>query len=509
MTKTSQKRSWGATRIASLATALAVIATPGIASAAHIEASSLMLSDTAVGATATYTLTYQVGSGNGNLAAGQPKLRVTFPDNTNISGVGFDVAASGICDCSPGSLAGTFTAFPNYAAGGGFAVDGSTRTVTIGPLDVATTAGRTAFRIVLTGVVNRTTEGSTSLTAQVTNTADNINTSGSVSFSLTGASAATGAADPVAATTATLAGNATAPAGVTVSRRGIVLAPASAAVPQVDTAGSVTIDAATAGTGAFQVVATGLDPEETYRFRAFIVTVGGTQYGLSATFTTTSAPPPVLNQNIDPWANPVAVAVEQAAGLEGIGAILVRDSTPVPVTTVISPTAGPRGGVAIEDEDRSLRVTVTTTDGVSPTAGVVVPVGGEIVCEICALLAADSVVEAWIYSTPRLTAAVRVEVDAEEGTCPLLRIPTGAPLDGGTAIEPGAHTLQLRMRTESGFEVLSLPITIGGPVPARVPSGEGSGLPLGPMTLVAGLTVLVATVGRRRWTWRSEAGSPR
>lgn len=525
MSKTPANSFRRAARVASLAVILAVVAAPGTAWASHIQASSLVLSDTAVGATATYTITYQVGAGNGNLAAGQPKLNIIFPDGTDLAGVGFDVTASGICACTVGTLDGTFAAFPAYATGGGFTVASSTRTVTIGPLDVATTNGQTAFRVVLTGVVNRTTEGSTALTAQVTNASDNINTAGAVSFTLTGASAATGAADPIGATTATLAGTATAPAGVTVSRRGIVLAPASEAVPQVDTAGSVTIDAAAAGTGAFQVLATGLEPEEEYRFRAFIVTVGGTQYGLSTTFATTAAPPPVVNQAADPRAYPVAVAVEQAAGLEGTGSVLVRGAAPVPLTTAISPSAGPRGGLVIEDEDRSLRVTVATAAGVSRTAGVVVPVGGEVVCEICAQLAAGSVVEAWIYSAPRLSAAVQVEMNAAEGTCPLLRIPTGAPLDGGGAIEPGVHTLQLRMDTDAGFEILSVPITIGsgtagstgvtgGPVPTRVNAGGGPvpilPLGLGLLAVAAGLLL----IQRERdlaaaYAWASRPRRPR
>lgn len=203
---------------------------------------------------------------------------------------------------------------------------------------------------------------------------------------------------------------------------------------------------------------------------------------------------------VDDVSGPVSVAVEQAAALEGTESVLVRGSVPVPVTTTISRDAGPRGGLVIEDESTGLSVTVTTSAGVSETAGVVVPESGEVVCEICARLAAGSVVEAWIYSEPRLTAAVRVEVDAEEGTCPFLRIPTGTPLDGGGAIEAGAHTLQLRMYTDNGLEVLAFPITVGAPVPTGVPSGEGPAVPGGLLAGVAGLAAVAGLAGLRRRT---------
>ena len=269
-----------------------VLVLPRPALASHIGASTLTLSDTGIGATSTYTLAYQIGGGNGNLAAGQPTLRITFPGDTDVSGAGFDVAASGICECASGTVAGPYGPFPDYAVGGGFAVDVAGRVVTIGPLDVATVAGQTAFRVVLTGIVNSTSDGSASLGAMVTNAAGSTNTSGSVSFTLTGASAATGPAGPVGATTATLAGTSTAAVGVDITRRGMVLALASDALPEVDAVGSVTIDASSPGAGPFEVVASDLEPEATYRFRAFIFTVGGVQYGLAETFTTTEMPPP-------------------------------------------------------------------------------------------------------------------------------------------------------------------------------------------------------------------------
>lgn len=203
----------------------------------------------------------------------------------------------------------------------------------------------------------------------------------------------------------------------------------------------------------------------------------------------------------------MAVAVEQAAGLTGTAGLLIRGGAVVPLASTIAPSVGPRGGLVLEDEDGTLKVTITTAAGVSPSTGVVVPVDGEIVCEICMRLAAGSVIEGWVLSTPRLAGAVLVE-DGEEGTCPLLRIPVGAPLDGAGAIEPGVHTLQLRMYTENGYEVLAVPITIGGPVPTSVPSGEGPGAPVSVLLVLAGLAGLAAvTAGRQLRTAGQAAGS--
>lgn len=167
----------------------------------------------------------------------------------------------------------------------------------------------------------------------------------------------------------------------------------------------------------------------------------------------------------------VAIAVEQAANVTGAGAVLVRGGAVVPMTTTLASGVGPRGGAVIEAE--GMRITLDGGLGATESAGLLVAPDGEIVCEICTTLAADSVVEAWIYSTPRLAAAVRVEVDTTSGECPLLRIPVGSPLDGGDGIEAGAHTLQLRMFTDEGFEVVATGITVGGPVPASIPAGEG------------------------------------
>ena len=245
------------------------------------------------------------------------------------------------------------------------------------------------------------------------------------------------------------------------------------------------------GTGTF-TGETALPASGTYYFRSFATNSTGTSFGAETSVDyVSSAPDPT--PDADPAPAPAATPawpMEQAAGLTGTAGLLIRDSTVVPLLSTIAPTVGPRGGLVLEDEDGAVKVTITTTAGVSPTAGIVVPVDGEIVCEVCMSLAADTVVEGWILSEPRLAGAVLVE-DSEDGTCPLLRIPFGAPLDGAGAIESGVHTLQLRMYTDNGFEVLAVPITVGDVVPTSVPAGEGPGGPVS-VLLLAGLAGFAA-----------------
>jgi hypothetical protein len=166
-----------------------------------------------------------------------------------------------------------------------------------------------------------------------------------------------------------------------------------------------------------------------------------------------------------------AVAAASAAGVAGSSsAVLVRGGEVVPVTSSSAAGAGPRGGVVLEAE--GLKVTVAAAGGASPQTGVVAPVGGEIVCELCAAFAAGSTIEAWMYSSPQLAAAVQVPDDHEDGECILLRIPTGAPL-AGEPVAAGVHTLQLRMYVQDGLEVLATGVTVGTAVPSGIPAGDG------------------------------------
>jgi hypothetical protein len=110
-----------------------------------------------------------------------------------------------------------------------------------------------------------------------------------------------------------------------------------------------------------------------------------------------------------------------------------------------------------------------------------------IIHERCAPLLPGSTVEAWLSTDPRLAAAVRVPSDHAAGDCVVLAVPVGAPLDGQGPIGAGAHTLQVRMDTVDGPEVLATGVTIGAAVPQRIPAGEGSRAPQ--------LLVLLAMVG--------------
>jgi hypothetical protein len=208
---------------------------------------------------------------------------------------------------------------------------------------------------------------------------------------------------------------------------------------------------------------------------------GGTTGG-SATATATPAAADVAT----------AVALSAAAGVEGTSsALMVLNGAVVPVSSSIAAGAGPRGGVVLEAE--GLKVTVASAVGARPGAGVVVPEGGAMECTLCGGFVPGSVVEVWVNSDPRLTAAVRIPDDASSGDCHLLAIPTGAPLDGRGPIEAGAHTLQLQMYTDSGFAVLSTGITIGGVSPGRVPAGDGS-MPI-PGPLGGMLVLLIGAAG--------------
>lgn len=289
----------------------------------------------------------------------------------------------------------------------------------------------------------------------------------SVTIAAEGPSATTGSASGVSSTSATLAATAVVPTGASIVRRGIVFGEDPS--PTVGGTGVSVLNAADALAGTFTLGASGLDPETTYIFRAFVESATGFAYGADEAFTTTTTTISVPREG--PERRIVATAVEQAAATNHASALVVRETSIVGLQTSLDPTAGPRGGISVSDGE-GLVVTLSTAVGVTPQQTLRVPKGEEVVCEICARLAADSVIEAWIYSEPRLAAAVRVALDGEDGACPLLRIPTGAPLDGGAALEPGAHTLQLRVYTDQGFEVVVVPFEVVA-VPTAIPAGSG------------------------------------
>lgn len=192
----------------------------------------------------------------------------------------------------------------------------------------------------------------------------------------------------------------------------------------------------------------------------------------------------------DPTASTVAVAVEQAvaAGVAGSSsAVLIRRDEVVPVTSRITSSVGPRGGVVLEAE--GLRVAVASATGARTDSGVIVAPSGDVEVSIRGGLVPGAVVEAWVNSSPRLVAAAQVPADHQDGDVLTFTVPFGAPLDGGEPIESGAHTLQLRMYTDAGFEVLATGVSVGGIVPTAVPAGGG------PVRLDAVLIALLGAAG--------------
>jgi hypothetical protein len=158
-----------------------------------------------------------------------------------------------------------------------------------------------------------------------------------------------------------------------------------------------------------------------------------------------------------------------------------EDGSSTPLTLTLLP------GNQVRYSTDGLQVTLTGATGSSATLGLVADQNGEIECEVCAVLAAGGVIEAWMFSTPRLVAAWRID----DLPCQRFTIPVGAPLDGGGPVTSGAHTLQLTLPTASGMQAVNVGVTVGGPVPGRVPAGDGPAVPAG----LLALGVLVAAAG--------------
>ena len=196
--------------------------------------------------------------------------------------------------------------------------------------------------------------------------------------------------------------------------------------------------------------------------------------------TTVTTPTPVAS-------SPVLIGGVVLEVPTGQGVLQRTDGTSTPLV-VSSPAAG-----QLRYEAEGVRVTLTGTAASSPARGLVADPDGEIVCEVCVAASAGQVIEVWLFSTPRLVAAHRID-DTE---CHLFAIPLSAPLDGGGPVSAGAHTLQLAIPTSSGMQAVNVGVTVGGLVPSSVPAGEGS-VPFGAVLLAllaaAGGAVLV---GRR------------
>jgi hypothetical protein len=181
------------------------------------------------------------------------------------------------------------------------------------------------------------------------------------------------------------------------------------------------------------------------------------------------------------WVPSSGGAPEQSAG---DGEWQREDGTVVPLV-VSSPGAG-----QVRYSTDGLQVTLTGGAGSSASRGLVADADGGIVCEVCATLASGGVVEAWMFSTPRLVAA-----HAVDGLpCQTFVIPVGSPLDGGGPVGAGAHTLQLALPTAGGMQAVNVGVTVGGPVPASVPAGDAPVVPTGPLLAMVGLALAGAGV---------------
>jgi hypothetical protein len=152
---------------------------------------------------------------------------------------------------------------------------------------------------------------------------------------------------------------------------------------------------------------------------------------------------------------------------------------------LVRTSAGP-GTVRYQGD--GIRVTFTGAAGTGPTTGLVADTDGNVECEICAFLASGGVIEAWMFSEPRLVAAWRVE----DLPCQRFTIPVGAPLDGGGPIPAGLHTLQLVLPTTSGLQAVNVGVTFGGRiVPTSVRAGGGSD---GGLTALSSTGLLIAAL---------------
>jgi hypothetical protein len=165
-----------------------------------------------------------------------------------------------------------------------------------------------------------------------------------------------------------------------------------------------------------------------------------------------------------------------------------------PDGTVVTAVVTPSGGGTLRYEFDGITLDLTGGPQTTTSGGLVVGASGEIALEISAPLVSGGVIEAWMFSEPRLVGAVRV------GDQPSQRfvIPVGAPLDGRGPVPAGPHTLQLQLPTAAGMQAVHVGLTVGGPVPTGVPAGESPGVPAGPLAVTVALALVASMVVRRR-----------
>ena len=199
-------------------------------------------------------------------------------------------------------------------------------------------------------------------------------------------------------------------------------------------------------------------------------------------FSVSTIPAPVAPAPA-PSAPAAAAPVEQPAG----GAQFV-DASGTPIDPTIAVADG-----AMTVSAGGFDTTLAGDGGATAASGPVTSESGSFTTTIEGDIPEGSVVEVWMFSEPRLVAAGL----SDGGGTLSIDVPTGAPLDGGDPIPAGTHTMQLLIPTASGVVAMNVGVTVGGPVPASVPAGEGQ-VPTAPFAIAALLAVgATALVGRR------------
>ena len=161
-----------------------------------------------------------------------------------------------------------------------------------------------------------------------------------------------------------------------------------------------------------------------------------------------------------------------------------------PDGTVTSLTPSTPSAGQLRYSGDGITVTFTGAAGTSPSTGLIADVNGVVECEICAFLAEGGVIEAWMFSEPRLVAAWRVE----DLPCQRFTIPVASPLDGRGPLPVGTHTLQLVLPTASGVAAVDVGVTVGGrQVPTGVRAGEGGSTPIRVLWAQGALGLLLAS----------------
>ncbi len=201
--------------------------------------------------------------------------------------------------------------------------------------------------------------------------------------------------------------------------------------------------------------------------------VTGSALAASTTPSTPSAPAPAAEPSAAAGPSFVAPGGVVPVVSAGLGEWVQADGSATPLA-VSSP-----GVNQLRYEADGVQVTFTGGAGSDVSRGLVANPAGEIVCEVCVELAAGQVIEVWMFSTPRLVAAHLTE----DLPCQRFSVPVVAPLDGGGPVVAGAHTLQLALPTAQGMQAVNVGVTVGGPVPASVPAGDGPAVPVGLVAL--------------------------